>query len=78
MTATERFVDLFSGRIVRKDLTKLIKEGANVPIYVLEFLLGQFCGSNDPELIEQGVDTVKDILANNYVRPDEAQKYFHY
>lgn len=74
MTATERFVDLFSGRIVRKDLTKLIKEGANVPIYVLEFLLGQFCGSNDPELIEQGVDTVKDILANNYVRPDEAQK----
>ena len=64
----------FDGKIVRKDLTKSIKEGANVPIYVLEFLLGQYCSSDDPSIIEEGVSTVKRILADNYVRPDEAQK----
>lgn len=65
---------VFNGKIVRKDLTKSIKEGANVPIYVLEFLLGQYCSSDDPEVIEEGVATVKKILTDNYVRPDEAQK----
>ena len=64
----------FDGRIVLKDLTKKIKEGANVPVYVLEFLLGQYCSSDDPEIIEKGVENVKRILADNYVRPDEAQK----
>ena len=64
----------FDGKIVRKDLTKKIKEGANVPVYVLEFLLGQYCSSDDPEVIETGVENVKRILADNYVRPDEAQK----
>lgn len=64
----------FDGKIVRKDLTKSIKEGANVPIYVLEFLLGQYCSSDEPSIIEEGVSTVKRILADNYVRPDEAQK----
>lgn len=64
----------FDGRIVRKDLTKKIKEGANVPVYVLEFLLGQYCSSDDPDVIEAGVNNVKRILAENYVRPDEAQK----
>lgn len=64
----------FDGKIVRKDLTKKIKEGANVPVYVLEFLLGQYCSSDDEEVIEQGVQNVKRILANNFVRPDEAQK----
>ncbi len=64
----------FDGRIVRKDLTKKIKEGANVPVYVLEFLLGQYCGVDDSETIEQGVESVKHILADNFVRPDEAQK----
>lgn len=64
----------FDGKIVRKDLTKSIKEGANVPVYVLEFLLGQYCGSDDPTIIEEGVANVKKILADNYVRPDEAQK----
>ena len=44
----------FDGKIVRKDLTKKIKEGANVPVYVLEFLLGQYCSSDDPEIIEEG------------------------
>ena len=64
----------FDGKIVRKDLTKKIKEGANVPVYVLEFLLGQYCSSDDDEIIERGVQTVKRILADNFVRPDEAQK----
>ena len=64
----------FDGKIVRKDLTKSIKEGANVPVYVLEFLLGQYCSSDDPMVIEEGLNRVKRILAENYVRPDEAQK----
>ena len=64
----------FDGKIVRKDLTKKIKEGANVPVYVLEFLLGQYCSSDDEEVIKAGVQTVKRILADNFVRPDEAQK----
>ena len=66
--------DNFAGRIVRKDLTKKIKEGANVPVYVLEFLLGQYCGSDDEEIIEQGINKVKKILSDNFVRPDEAEK----
>ena len=64
----------FDGKIVRKDLTKKIKEGANVPVYVLEFLLGQYCCSDDPEIIDLGVQRVKKILSDNFVRPDEAQK----
>ena len=64
----------FDGKIVRKDLTKSIKEGANVPVYVLEFLLGQYCSSEDETIIEEGVNNVKRILADNYVRPDEAEK----
>lgn len=64
----------FDGKIVRKDLTKTIKEGANVPVYVLEFLLGQYCSSEDESIIEEGVNNVKRILADNYVRPDEAEK----
>lgn len=64
----------FDGKIVRKDLTKKIKEGANVPVYVLEFLLGQYCSSDDEAIIEEGVQKVKRILADNFVRPDEAQK----
>ena len=64
----------FGGKIVRKDLTKSIKEGANVPVYVLEFLLGQYCSSDDDAIIEEGVKNVKRILSDNFVRPDEAQK----
>ncbi len=64
----------FDGKIVRKDLTKKIKEGANVPVYVLEFLLGQYCSSDDEAIIATGVENVKHILAENFVRPDEAQK----
>lgn len=64
----------FSGKIVRKDLTKKIKEGANVPVYVLEYLLGMYCSSQDEDEIEAGVERVKGILSSNFVRPDEAQK----
>ena len=70
----EKLRQQFDGKIVRKDLTKKIKEGANVPVYVLEFLLGQYCSSDDPEVVEDGVNNVKRILADNFVRPDEAQK----
>ena len=64
----------FDGKIVRKDLTKKLKEGANVPTYVLEYLLGQYCCSDDEEIIQNGVEKVKKILADNYVRPDESEK----
>ena len=64
----------FAGKVVRKDLTKMIKEGANVPVYVLEYLLGMYCASNDDEVIREGMENVKRILAENYVRPDEAEK----
>lgn len=64
----------FAGRVVRKDLTKLLKEGANVPVYVLEYLLGMYCAVDDDEVIAEGLKTVKNILAENYVRPDEAEK----
>lgn len=74
VTIKEKLRREFDGKIVRKDLTKKIKEGANVPVYVLEFLLGQYCGSDDEETIQAGVESVKGILANNFVRPDESQK----
>ena len=70
----EKLRQNFDGKIVRKDLTKKIKEGANVPVYVLEFLLGQYCSSDDEAIIEKGVQNVKHILADNFVRPNEAQK----
>ena len=67
-------VEQFAGKVVRKDLTKLVKEGANVPTYVLEYLLGSYCASDDEDTIRDGLETVKGVLAENYVRPDEAEK----
>ena len=64
----------FAGRVVRKDLTNMIKQGANVPIYVLEYLLGMYCATDDEESIRDGVERVKKVLADNFVRPDEAEK----
>ena len=69
----EKLRKFFDGKIVRKDLTQAIKQGANVPVYVLEFLLGQYCNSDDPAIVAAGVENVKRILSENYVRPDEAQ-----
>jgi ATP-dependent Lon protease len=70
----DKLFRLFGGKIVRKDLTKKIKEGANVPVYVLEYLLGMYCASGNNDEINAGVQNVKRILADNFVRPDEAQK----
>ena len=64
----------FAGKVVRKDLTKHIKEGANVPVYVLEYLLGMYCATDDEATIKEGVLKVKQILAENFVRPDESEK----
>lgn len=70
----DKLVANFPGKIVRKDLTKKIKEGANVPVYVLEYLLGMYASSLDEDLVAKGVENVKNILSRNYVRPDEAEK----
>ena len=70
----EKLNKYFAGKVVRKDLTKKIKEGANVPVYVLEYLLGMYCNQTDEDSIEEGMLKVKKILAENYVRPDEAEK----
>ena len=64
----------FSGRVVRKDLTKLLEVGHNVPVYVLEYLLGSYCADDDEDVIKEGVQKVKNILSQNYVRPDEAER----
>ena len=64
----------FAGRVVRKDLTKSMKEGFNVPVYVLEYLLGMYCATDDDDCLEEGIERVKNILTENYVRPDEAEK----
>ncbi len=70
----EKLNEHFSGRVVRKDLTQKIKEGANVPVYVLEYLLGMYCATDDEDSINDGVKRVKQILSDNFVRPDEAEK----
>jgi ATP-dependent Lon protease len=70
----QKICRVFPGRVVRKDLTKLIKEGQNVPVYVLEYLLGMYCATDDDDAISQGLERVKSILSENYVRPDEAEK----
>lgn len=70
----EKLRRLFDGSIVRKDLTKRLKEGANVPVYVLEYLLGSYCNSDDEAVIAEGVERVKQIISRNFVRPDESQK----
>ena len=64
----------FAGKVVRKDLTKMVKEGANVPVYVLEYLARQLLRLERSGVIEEGMKTVKRVLAENYVRPDEAEK----
>src|SRR5712692_11982059 len=65
---------LFAGKVVRKDLVRKVKVGANVPVFVLEFLLGKYCASSDELAIQMGMQVVNDTLANNYIRPDEAVK----
>ena len=68
-----KVVDVFPGKVVRKDLTTLMKKGANVPTYVLEYLLGMYCATDDEEAIEMGLTKIKRILSENYVRPDQSE-----
>lgn len=65
---------VFSGKLVRKDLVRKVKVGANVPVYVLEYLLGKYCATDDAQAIEAGLRLVNTTLANNFVRPDESNK----
>ena len=65
---------LFAGKVVRKDLVRKVKVGANVPVFVLEFLLGKYCASSDEVAIQMGLQVVNDTLSNNYIRPDERRK----
>ena len=68
-----KFLENFPGKVVRKDLTSLMKKGANVPTYVLEYLLGMYCATDDEEAIEIGLSKIKRILSENYVRPDQSE-----
>lgn len=70
----KKIVQSFPGKIVRKDLTALMKRGANVPTFVLEYLLGMYCSTDDEEIVQAGLDKIQKILADNYVRPDESEK----
>lgn len=74
LNLNKKLNDTFAGRVVRKDLTNLIKGGANVPVYVLEYLLGMYAATDDEASIQEGVNRVKKILSDNFVRPDEAEK----
>src|SRR4051812_949116 len=65
---------VFAGKVVRKDLVRRVKAGANVPVFVLEFLLGKYCASSDEVAIEMGLKVVNSTLSDNYIRPDEAIK----
>ena len=67
-------VDVFAGKVVRKDLVRRVKVGANVPVYVLEYLLGMYCATDDEAAVEAGLRIVNSTLADNFVRPDESTK----
>ena len=69
----QKALDVFPGRVVRKDLVQDIKSGVNVPTYVLEYLIGQYCATDNEESLEEGLEKVKQILSKHYVRPDEAE-----
>jgi len=68
-----KILDAFPGKVVRKDLTSLMKKGANVPTYVLEYLLGMYCATDDEDVIEAGLQKIRKVLSDNYVRPDQSE-----
>lgn len=68
----KKVIDTFPGKVVRKDLTSLMKKGANVPTYVLEYLLGMYCTTDDEDILKMGLEKIKRILSENYVRPDQS------
>src|SRR5436309_4840285 len=74
MDALDRLAnDAFTGRVVRKDLVRQVKVGANVPVYVLEFLLGKYCATDDEFALEAGLTIVNQTLQDNFIRPDESE-----
>src|SRR5258708_16419436 len=70
----QKSTTVFAGKVVRKDLVRKIKVGANVPVFVLEYLLGKYCATDDPAAIDAGLRVVNNTLAASFVRPDEANK----
>jgi len=73
MTLQQKVMNAFVGKVVRKDLAFLVKGGLPVPTYVLEYLLGQYCASDDEEIINEGLEKVKQVIKNNYVHRAEAE-----
>ena len=73
MSLQEKIMDAFIGKVVRKDLAFQVKGGLPVPTYVLEYLLGQYCASDDEEVIQEGLEKVKTVIQNNYVHRAEAE-----
>ena len=69
-----KVASVFAGKVVRKDLVRKVKVGANVPVFVLEYLLGKYCATDDPVAIDAGLKVVNNTLASNFVHPDEANK----
>ena len=74
MNLQEKILSAFVGKVVRKDLAFLVKGNLPVPTYVLEYLLGQYCASDDEQIIEEGLEKVKDVIRNNYVHRAEAEE----
>lgn len=74
MSLDRKATEVFAGRVVRKDLVRKVKVGANVPVYVLEYLLGKYCATDDTAAIEAGLRLVNFTLAENFIRPDEANR----
>lgn len=72
-----KVMEAFAGRAVRKDLTALMKRTANVPTYVIEYLLGMYCSTGDADSVEEGLGRIRRILTQNYVRPDESEYVKH-
>jgi ATP-dependent Lon protease len=70
----QKLNEVFSGKVVRKDLLLQVKKGTNVPSFVLEFLLARYCASDDPREIQEGMAAVLETIQKNYVRPDESNK----
>ena len=70
----QKATSVFAGKVVRKDLVRKVKVGASVPVFVLEYLLGKYCATDDPVAIEAGLRVVNDTISSNFVRPDEANK----
>ena len=70
----QKATNIFAGRVVRKDLVRNVKVGANVPVYVLEYLLGKYCATDDPAAIEAGLRLVNNTISENIIRPDESMK----